>query len=229
MTERQEVNFRFNLYDKKKRFNLIVKILLGFIFLGVFYCLFMTLVLNQYSKYVSNDALTYYFEKSPDIIAVFTGDRGRLEYAFKLIEQHPEAKLLISGVYTKNTIQTLLNSRKINISESINEANVSQIVELDYHARNTIENVLMTLQYIKHDPTYKKILIISSDYHLLRIKLIVNMLNKDNTLESIQYYGVKSEMNLMKRIYDSAFEGFKILRSIFFSFFWISDEMELQN
>lgn len=228
MTDRQEVNFRFNLYENKKRFHLAGKILIFVIGSIFFYCLLINFILHQYSKSASLEATTYYFEKSPDIVAVFTGDYGRLEYAFNLIEKYPEAKLLISGVYNKNTIQTFINSKKINLSDTINEKEVSQIIELDYQAKNTVENVLMTLQYLKKDQTYKKILIISSDYHLLRIKLIIDTLNVDNSLESIHYYGVQSETNFLAKLSDSAFEGFKILRSVFFSLFWISDELERQ-
>lgn len=228
MSNRQEVNFRFNLYENKKRFHFLGKLVSIFAGGLLAYCLIINFILNSYSKSASVEANTYYFEKSPDIIAVFTGDKGRLEYAFNLIQKYPEAKLLISGVYNKNTIQTFINAKKINLTPNIDESEVSQIIELDYQAKNTVENVLMTLQYIKKDQTFKNILIISSDYHLLRIKLLIDTLNKDNPLESIHYYGVESENKFLSRLWDSTFEGFKILRSVFFSFFWISDELELQ-
>lgn len=229
MNEKHELNFRFDLNEKNKKFHLIGKIFLSVIIISITYSLFMSFLLFQYAKKLSHDSLTYYFEKSPDIIAVFTGDRGRLEYAINLIDQYPEAKLLITGVYNKNTIKTLLNTKNMKILKTINEAKASQLVELDYQAKNTVENVLMTLHYIKKDPSYKHLLIISSDYHLLRIQLLANTLNKGTTLESIHYYGINSNHHLLKRISDSTYEGFKIIKSLFFSIFWISDENELIN
>lgn len=172
MSERQEINFKFNLYENKKTIHKALKFIAYFLLFLIFGCVLITFILTEYSSRASKEAITFYFEKSPDIIAVFTGDRGRLEYAFEILKLHPESKLLISGVYNKNTIQSLLNSKNIKIPEYINEAKASQVVELDYQAQNTIENVLMTLQYIRKDQSFKNILIISSDYHLLRINQI---------------------------------------------------------
>ena len=220
--ERQETNFRFNLSENKKNLHFVMKIGLSFLVLIFLYCIVMTFILQLYSSSASKEAQIYFFEKSPDIIAVFTGDKGRLEYAFKLLEKHPESKLLISGVYNKNTLQSLMNT----IPGNFNEEQASQIVELDYHAKNTVENVLMTLQYIKKDPTYKKILIISSDYHLLRIKFLIETFNVSNTTESIQYFGVNSENIFFQKIMDASMEGLKIVRAAVFSYFWMNEEQD---
>lgn len=227
MSERQEINFKFNLYENKKTIHKALKFIAYFLLFLIFGCVLITFILTEYSSRASKEAITFYFEKSPDIIAVFTGDRGRLEYAFEILKLHPESKLLISGVYNKNTIQSLLNSKNIKIPEYINEAKASQVVELDYQAQNTIENVLMTLQYIRKDQSFKNILIISSDYHLLRINLLVNALKINQSTDHIHYFGVRSEHNVLKRIKDASLEAIKIIRSLLVSLFWMSEEAEL--
>lgn len=222
MIERQETNFRFNLSENKKTLHLAMKISLFFFVFFIVYCLVITFVFQVYSKSASKEAEFYFFEKSPDIIAVFTGDKGRLEYAFQLLEKYPESKLLISGVYNKNTLQSLMQK----IPGNFNEEQASQIVELDYQAKNTVQNVLMTLQYIKKDLTNKKILIISSDYHLLRIKFLIDTFNNSNTTETIQYFGVSSESNFFQKIIDTSIESFKMIRTAIFSYFWINEEQD---
>ena len=182
----------------------------------------MTLILHIYSQYASQNAETFFYEKSPDIVAVFTGDKGRLEYAFKILEKYPESKLLISGVYNKNTLKSLMQTVPVTISED----QAAQIIELDYQAKNTFENVLMTLQFIKKDATTKKVLIISSDYHLLRIKFLFSTLSIDKSDFEIQFFGVNSESNFLQQIFDASIEGLKIMRAAIISLFWFNEEKD---
>ncbi len=223
--EKEETNFRFNLSENKRHAHYIIKISVALILIIICYCFFTNLILEVYSKNASSEAEIFYYEKSPDIIAVFTGDAGRLEYAFKILEKYPESKLLISGVYNKNTLQSLINT----VPSHFNEEHAAQIVELDYQAKNTIENVLMTLQYIQKDQTNKNVLIISSDYHLLRIKFLFSTLNTKNALETIQYFGVRSESNFLQRISDASVEGIKMIRAVLFALFWLTEEQEYHS
>jgi uncharacterized SAM-binding protein YcdF (DUF218 family) len=45
-------------------------------------------------------------------------------------------------------------------------------VDLDYESKNTFENVRETVQFLKQNKQLNKVLIISSDYHILRISMI---------------------------------------------------------
>ena len=94
MTERQEVNFKFNLYENKKTIHKVLKYFSYLLLTIAFYCVSITFILNEYSSRASKEAITFYFEKSPDIIAVFTGDRGRLEYAFEIFSPFIEDQKL---------------------------------------------------------------------------------------------------------------------------------------
>jgi uncharacterized SAM-binding protein YcdF (DUF218 family) len=47
-------------------------------------------------------------------------------------------------------------------------------VDLDYKSKNTFENVRETVKFLKNNAEFNKVLIISSDYHIMRIKLIMS-------------------------------------------------------
>lgn len=124
-----------------------------------------------YAKMQKEKAAGAFYQKSPDAIAVFTGDKGRIAHALDLIQKNPSAKLFISGVYATNSFKTLVDSQVAlqNKLEMLEDSNVQ--VDLDYESRNTFENVRETVQFLQKNQ-FNKVLIISSDYHILRISMI---------------------------------------------------------
>ncbi|MFY7991964.1 MAG: YdcF family protein [Bacteriovoracaceae bacterium] len=125
-----------------------------------------------FAKMQKEKAAGAFFQKSPDAIAVFTGDKGRIGHALDLIQKNPSAKLFISGVYATNSFKTLVDKQvdiqnKLEVLESLNVQ-----VDLDYESRNTFENVRETVQFLAQNKQFNKVLIISSDYHILRISMI---------------------------------------------------------
>ena len=91
-----------------------------------------------------------FFQKSPDAIAVFTGDKGRIAYAMELLKKNPSAKLFISGVYAANSFQTLIEKQaNPTTGEAIN--NFGMQVDLDYKSQNTFENVRETVNFLKNN------------------------------------------------------------------------------
>lgn len=126
-----------------------------------------------YAKMQKNLANGAFFQKSPDAIAVFTGDKGRIAYAMELMKKNPTAKLFISGVHAANSFETLLTKQAIPATtDEVAEAGMQ--IDLDYESKNTFDNVRETVQYLKNNPDLKKILVISSDYHIMRVKLIIS-------------------------------------------------------
>lgn len=121
-----------------------------------------------YAKMQKGRAAGAFFQKSPDAIAVFTGDRGRIAYAMELHQKNPTSKLFISGVYSKNSFETLINKQ----APTTTVEDPGMQVDLDYESKNTFENVRETVEYLKQNPDLSNILIISSDYHIMRVKLI---------------------------------------------------------
>jgi hypothetical protein len=114
-----------------------------------------------------------FYQKSPDAIAVFTGDKGRISYALEHLKKNPSAKLFISGVHAANSFQTLLEKHTDPVTgKEVNQFGLQ--VDLDYKSQNTFENVRETVQFLKMNQQFDKVLIISSDYHIMRIKLIIS-------------------------------------------------------
>jgi uncharacterized SAM-binding protein YcdF (DUF218 family) len=126
-----------------------------------------------YAKMQKGRAAGAFFQKSPDAIAVFTGDKGRIAYAMELLKKNPSSRLFISGVYATNSFQTLIDKQSDpTTSEELQKPETP--VDLDYKSKNTFENVNETVKFLRLNPNYNKILIISSDYHIMRIKLIIS-------------------------------------------------------
>lgn len=125
-----------------------------------------------YAKMQKGRATGVFFQKSPDAIAVFTGDKGRISYAMELLKKNPTAKLFISGVHAANSFQTILNKQTPGESAELNSPSVQ--VDLDYKSTNTFENVRETVEFLKVNPQLQNVLIISSDYHIMRINLIIS-------------------------------------------------------
>ncbi len=111
-----------------------------------------------------------FFQKSPDAIVVFTGDKGRINYALDIVKKNPSSKLLISGVYASNSIETLIQNQSTHFPQ---EELLGTQVDIDYESKNTFQNVKETVSFIKSNPNINNVLIISSDYHILRIKFIL--------------------------------------------------------
>ncbi|MGE3609278.1 MAG: YdcF family protein [Bacteriovoracaceae bacterium] len=126
-----------------------------------------------YAKMQKGRAAGAFFQKSPDAIAVFTGDRGRIAYAIELLKKNPSSKLFISGVHAANSFKTIMEKQAQPLASDLVQ-NPDMQVDLDYESKNTFENVRETVQFLRANPQLNTVLIISSDYHIMRIKLIIS-------------------------------------------------------
>ena len=149
-----------------------------------------------------------FYKKRPDIIVVFTGDRGRIQEAIRLAKEYNQENILISGVHTKNNVSTLIQSHQI--TDEINH----DFLDIDYNAKNTYENVLETLQALRKKSNIDSVLIVSHDYHILRIKSIIEYRRRENDHYKFYFWGVKSPLNSfrsLKIIYKEVFKYFRTL------------------
>jgi hypothetical protein len=161
-----------------------------------------------------------FFKRSPDVIAVFTGDIGRIDYTLKKAEKHPSAKIFITGVYAKNSLKTLLLSQGKNISVDEYLEQESHHIEIDYLARNTIENGLNTIRYLQTLGEHKNILIISSDYHILRISKIMDTLKDDQSNYHFYYESIPTDYKDLHNIQKLLKEVYKFFKTSTFLMFW---------
>lgn len=164
-----------------------------------------------YAKMQKGRANGAFFQKSPDAIAVFTGDKGRIAYAMELMKNNPSAKLFISGVHTANSFQTILaNQTPETTSEEVEDAGLQ--IDLDYESKNTFENVRETVSYLHENPEIKNVLIISSDYHIMRIKLIISHFMNDSK-PAFYFDSVPNSYNSWKQTKKLLKEAVKIVRT----------------
>jgi len=167
-----------------------------------------------YARLQKASAADALYQKSPDAIVVFTGDKGRIAYAMDLLKTNPTAKLLISGVYEKNSVETLLNKQLVDPVTSEEVSDESMQVDLDYESRNTFENVRETVQFLKQNPNIDKVLVISSDYHIMRIKFIFNHFIDDPKKE-FYFDSVPNDYTSWRETRKLLKETIKMVRTVF--------------
>lgn len=197
--ETKSTKLRRSLISGLLSFILVSSLLIAYFFYIPIY--------GKNQKEITDKAL---YQISPDAIAVYTGDKGRIAYALDLLKKNPSSKLFISGVYATNSFQTLLNKNEIISAEELEGVQV----DLDYDSRDTFENVRETVQFLKENPELNRILIISSDYHILRIKMIVNFYHK-NTDKEFYFDITETKFNNWKNFKKLFWEAIKIIRTFF--------------
>ncbi|MFZ9001756.1 MAG: YdcF family protein [Bacteriovoracaceae bacterium] len=159
-----------------------------------------------------------FFKSSPDLIAVFTGDLGRIPFALEKAQLHKETQLFITGVYSKNSINSILS--KYREETPINQ----EQMHVDYLARNTVENVLSTLRFLRSQDEINRILVISHDYHIMRIKLIMENLKAETDPYEFYYSGVKTDYTNLRNLKVLYKEVYKLIRTYGFLLFWNSGQ-----
>jgi uncharacterized SAM-binding protein YcdF (DUF218 family) len=163
--------------------------------------------------------LAFLIKESPDLIAVFTGDSKRIEQALKLTKKYPSAKLFISGVHKKNSFSTLLNKQIENPREFLENQNINAVI--DYKSKNTLENVISTIRFIEGKEKYSNIIIVSSDYHILRISILEDIIKNDQNI-NFYYYPTKTDYSKWNNIKKILKESIKILKT--FSLYLVWDD-----
>lgn len=176
--------------------------------------------LPHFSKLQTKDSSELFFQKSPDLITVFTGDKGRILKGIELAKKYPEAKFLISGVHINNSYMNILNAQDLQEkTKDIIEKQAHQL-EIDYQARNTLENVISTLHYLRENNSFKRILVVSSDYHLFRINMLFQNLISTDDFFKIGYYGIKMDYSSWRNQKILIKEVVKVVKTYLFLLFW---------
>lgn len=204
-------------YTRNKRLLRNILAVLASFFISL--CL-LCVYLPIHAKNRKEQARQMFFEKAPDAIAVFTGDSGRIAYTLSMANKYPSAKIFISGVYAKNNLKILLEKQGKNISVDQYLDQESHHIELDYLARNTVENGISTLNYLNRTQGFEDILIVSSDYHILRIELIMRTLLSSSESYNFYYDSIKTDYSKWKNLKKLFKEVYKLLKTSTFLVFW---------
>lgn len=104
------------------------------------------------------------------LIVCLGGGKGRIEAAFSLYASGVGKKLLIIGVGKRSTVTALLKNHAPELHISPDRIN-SVIVETE--SKNTIENAVALSQLLKQHSDGKKIILVTSGYHMRRAKFII--------------------------------------------------------
>ena len=88
-------------------------------------------------------------------------------------------------------------------------------VDLDYESKNTYQNVKETVEFIQNNPMIQNVLIISSDYHILRIKMIFNHLI-DSPKLNFYFDGLQLEYTNWENVRKLLKETAKIFRTFIY-------------
>lgn len=185
--------------------------------------LFFALLCSYIPIFANNQneiAKQAFFQRSPDVIAVFTGDMGRIDYTLKKAEKYPSSKVFITGVYAKNSLKTLLHKQGQGLSVKQFLEQESHHIELDYLARNTVENAIATLRYLNKIENANRVLIISSDYHIFRIKQILDALIDENEKYNFYFESIKSDYTKPRNLQKLFKEVYKFIKASTFLMFW---------
>ena len=124
---------------------------------------------SQFKKEISADYHIVKETKKDDIfdgIAVLTGGKGRINKGLQLLEKHPYAKLIISGVEKNVDIENLTDNESIYAK-----------IYLDKTSRTTINNAEEIVRWAK-DLNLSNILIITSYYHIPRSIMLLKYFEK---------------------------------------------------
>jgi uncharacterized SAM-binding protein YcdF (DUF218 family) len=192
-----------------RHFLSVVIILVSIFFCYTFACTILLLDARNEGK----NAKSTFVQTPPDLIVVFTGGPGRIEYAVKRAQEFKQPNVFITGVHEKNSVKTILDPLPTQAEETDH-------IEIDYTAKNTVENVISTLKYLRNNRGLNKILVISSDYHIMRIKMIFDTLMHEDDKFEFFFSPVPSNYLSFKSIRILYTEVFKLARTKLFLIYW---------
>lgn len=217
------------ILEKENKFVIYILIIKRSLILFSLFLLFyfiMSFALVYVAKSEKKRLDTFFFERSPDVIMVFTGDKGRIPLAFDFALKHDNAKIFITGVHAKNTVTGLLKQK---VHEGIKEKLDSNQMIIDYLARNTLENVIAAYRYLHRNKNMKKIVLISHDYHILRMRSIIERMRGEQDDFEFFYLPVQPDYSKWKNLRVLLKEVVKMIRTYIFLVFWDPVDIQISN
>ncbi len=175
-----------------------------------------------YARYEEERGIQAFYKRPPDLISVYTGDAGRIAYGIKKAKEYNQSHIFITGVYSKNSVETLIAPLEVGSELDPNQ------LEIDYLARNTVENGISTLRYLREQKGIERVLVVSHDYHIPRIKHILDKVRSSSDSYEFYYSGIKTDYLDMRNIKILYKEVFKYARTYLFLLMW-DQEISSEN
>lgn len=114
--------------------------------------------------------------ENADAIIVLTGAKGRIDSGLELLHQKYAPKLLISGVGQKAALEDL--SQYLERFPPSQMKKLKSDITLGHFANTTEENAIESFEWIKKN-NFKKIILVTSNYHLPRSLYLFKRLMPD--------------------------------------------------
>lgn len=206
---------------KTKTFRYFLNFCLLLIGVGIAYSL-LCLGFVWLARFEEEKGIQAFYKRPPDLICVYTGDGGRISYGITKAREYGQSNIFITGVYSKNSVETLIAPLEVG-----NELDPNQL-EIDYLARNTVENGLSTLRYLREQKGINTVLIVSHDYHIPRIKHILDKVRSSSDNYEFYYSGIKTNYLDFRNIKLLYKEVFKYARTYLFLLMW-DQEINSEN
>lgn len=125
-----------------------------------------------------------------DAIVVLTGDAYRIDTGFRLLVAQDNMPLFITGVYKDTSLEDLIDISELTRGQK-NYLKNHCCITLDYAASTTAQNVSETLAWMD-DQSITSALIVTSDYHVPRTKLLFDTYKPSDSKLEFMYYPVQS-------------------------------------
>jgi len=137
----------------------------------------------------------------------------RLDKAIDYYNKNNDIKIIISGGKTKNTdITESLAMKNYLVSKGVNSSNIIE----ENKATNTFENIMYSKKILDDMNNKGKVLIVTSDFHLFRGRIIASILGIDNEgicsitpMSTRLYYMIREYPSSVKDIVKSIIYRYK--------------------
>ncbi|MHA1540466.1 MAG: YdcF family protein [Alphaproteobacteria bacterium] len=154
------------------------KIFYFFIFIIIFYFIGFFVFLDA-SKSLHK------CEKKVDALVALTGDTGRISEAIRLLRKDKGGVVFITGIRS-----TLSKNSKLFRK---NPRDFQESIVYGRKATNTIENAEETKNWLARNPNISSICLITSDYHLLRSKVVFDSILADYKISTHSIHSMKNK------------------------------------
>jgi uncharacterized SAM-binding protein YcdF (DUF218 family) len=138
------------------------------------------------SLYETESQIQITDDHSQSAVICLAGGKGRIEAAFDLYASGVGNSLYIVGAGPKTTLQSLLRNIPPATFQKISVERRARI-SIEIQSRNTIENAYVVNRYLQQNPEIKKVVVLTSGYHMKRSLFILRQFAENPNVEYFSY------------------------------------------
>ena len=174
----------------------------------------IVLVVSHFFYYLSKipeNLIDDYSKNNIEGVVVLTGDSNRISSGLKILKNGVGERLLISGVNSKITN---LRIRSLYANDAFSNNLFDCCVDIDRISKNTFENSREAYLWSRNF-NYKNLIIVTSDYHIPRVKLEFSRFHDANILyyHAANITDITQSTNLLLMVKKLGLEYIKYVRA----------------